>query len=73
MFKIIFAVAFLSQSGAQYGHVAEPTKFQTNEECMTFGREMTPRVADWVRGRIEAEWDVPVSVHFACEVDGNPA
>ena len=73
MFKILFAVAFIGPQGPAFGSVEEDKTFKTHDECMAFGALMTPRVADWVRGRIELEWDVPVSVHFACEPNGNPA
>ena len=74
MLKIIFAIALLGPQGPMFGNLEDNTKFQTQEECMAFGEKMTPRVADWVRGRVGVlDWDMPISVHYACEVDGKPA
>jgi hypothetical protein len=34
---------------------------------------MTPRLADYVRGILKADWDLDVQVGFRCEPAGNPA
>lgn len=73
MLKIIFAVAVLMPRGPMIGQIEEATRFKTEAECIEFGKLMSPRVADWVRGRHQADWDFPVSVHYRCETDGDPA
>ena len=73
MFKLLWIVGTLTAQGPQVGNVPENTTFPTEAACIAFGEAMTPRLADWIRGRINADWSHPVAVHFKCELDGNPA
>lgn len=73
MFKLLWTVATLTAQGPQIGNVPETNTFKTEAACSDFGTTMTPRMADWMRGRLNAEWDHPVAVHFECELSGNPA
>jgi hypothetical protein len=72
MIKIIFMVAFVGSQGPMQGDMKEKAQFATEAECKTFGDHMTPRVADWVRGRLGADWDFPVAVQYKCD-SGEPA
>lgn len=73
MLKIIFVIATLGPHGPVQGGMNDKARFKTETECRTFGDHMTPRVADWVRGRLGADWDHPVEVQYRCETDADPA
>lgn len=73
MFKLIWVAVTMTAQGPIMGQIPETTKFKTEAECIAFAQTMTPRLADWVRGRINADWDREVSIRFRCEMDGNPA
>jgi hypothetical protein len=73
MFKIIWLVATLTPQGPVVGEVPETTKFKSETECREFARVTTSRLQDWVRGRLNVDWDHEVGVRFRCEIDGNPA
>lgn len=73
MWKLAWLVATVTAQGPQIGNVPESTRFPTETTCTEFGKAMSSRLADWVRGSLRAEWSIPVAVHFECELDGNPA
>lgn len=57
----------------QSGDLPESTKFSDETECIAFGKQMAPRVADWVRGMFQLNWGAPVAVRFECKPSGDPA
>lgn len=68
--KIIWTVAVMTMQGPMVQDVPEPITFKDKTECEKWGTEMTPRMADWVRGAMKAHWDYEVMVVFHCEPDG---
>jgi hypothetical protein len=73
MLKAIFMIATIGPAGPLHGEVNDTSRFKTEAECVTFGDHMTPRYADWVRGRLNADLGHPVAVKYRCEIDGDPA
>lgn len=73
MLKIIFTIVTLTQQGPVMTDVQEKSRFKDQPACAAFGETMSPRMQDWVRGVIRADWDHPVSVAFRCETDGEPS
>lgn len=73
MFKIIFLVVYLLPTGPQVSEVIERPRFETMEACRAYGIAMKPRVEDWVRGRLDKDWDYPVKAVFECKPVGDPA
>lgn len=73
MIKLAWAFAFMTAQGAATGPVGEMRTFDTMEACQAFGREMTPRTADFVRGAFKLDWSVKVAVAFHCQETGEPA
>jgi hypothetical protein len=73
MLKLIWTIAALTVQGPLVSDVPETTKFKDRAECTAFGKKMTPRLADWARGALRADWDLEVKVVFRCEADGTPA
>jgi hypothetical protein len=70
MLKLIWTVAALTLQGPLVADVPETTKFEDRAKCVAFGERMTPRMADWTRGVLRADWNHEVGVRFRCEVDG---
>lgn len=70
MFKITFIVFLMAMDRPVTATIPEKTEFQTLEACGEFGDRMKPRVADWVRGRINSDWDVQIKVDFKCNPVG---
>jgi len=73
IYVLVWAVVTIGPQGPVGGDIPETTKFQSEAACNEFGRDMTPRLQDWVRGRLTADWDHPVRVDFRCAPDGKPA
>lgn len=73
MFKLIWIAATITANGPVTGNIPETTKFKDKAECVSFGERMTPRLQDWVRGTIGADWDHGVGIRFSCEMSGDPA
>lgn len=71
--KLVWAVAFMLQGQQTVVPVSENAKFKDVATCEIFGAAMTPRMEDWVRGRLQADWDYPVAIKFQCSADGDPA
>ncbi len=67
MLEIIFAVLFMTATGTQQRFVTEAAKFEKMDDCIAFGELMIPRVADYVRGHLQQEWDDPIVVTFRCK------
>jgi hypothetical protein len=57
----------------QSGRLPEATKFKDDAECQAFGKQMAPRLADWVRGMFQLDWRAPIAVGFECRIAGDPA
>lgn len=62
MIELVWIIATLSR----YGTVSENTRFSTPAACESFGKETAPRMEDWVRGYLRADWQLPVKVTFQC-------
>ena len=73
MIKLVWTAAALTINGPIAGEIPETTKFKTRAECAAFGETMTPRLQDYVRGLLKADWDLDVKVIFRCEAAGDPA
>jgi Na+-transporting methylmalonyl-CoA/oxaloacetate decarboxylase gamma subunit len=67
---LTWSVAVPQRNGTAIGTVPETVKFKSDGECKAFGRDMALRMQDWVRGRLNADWHVPVAIGFSCELDG---
>jgi len=52
---------------------SEQTPFGAEADCAAFGERMMPRMHDWVRGLVRADWDHDVRVAFDCEPSGMPS
>ena len=74
-YVLLWVVLVLNpQTGAPHvAPVPESTTFTSEASCKEFGTKMESRLADWVRGRIGADWDFPVGVRYECKLDGDPA
>jgi hypothetical protein len=72
MLKLIWTIATLTLQGPLVTDVPETTKFKDQAACMEFGKQMMPRLADWARGRLNADWDHEIKVVFRCEAAGQP-
>ena len=73
MLKLVWIVATITAQGPVQTNVPETARFSDAAQCKAFGEHMTPRMADWVRGALRADWNHPVQVTFRCEQDGSPA
>lgn len=73
MIKIIWTVAFLTTQGPATQDIAEPPEhvnFPNAAECKVWGVKMSPRMEDWIRGRLQLGWEAPVRAVFRCEPNG---
>lgn len=73
MFKLLWAIAIMTAQGPMQATIPETTTFKDKAACERFGVEMTPRLQDWARGRINADWNIPAQSAFRCEMAGDPA
>lgn len=74
MIKIIWFVAALTADGQPlFSIITETTTFNDPAACAVFGKEMTPRVADYGRGSMSLDWHDKVEVAFECKANGQPA
>lgn len=71
MFKLLWIVVVMAASGPTALTVPESAKFESRDACETFGKRMTPRMQDWMRGRLGMDWDGLVHVGFRCDA-GEP-
>lgn len=71
-FKLLWIVAFVAQGAHNIVPVNEDTKFKDQATCEIFGAAMSPRMEDWVRGRLSADWDFNVAIKFSCSPEGDP-
>jgi hypothetical protein len=67
-----FAVVATPQGPAGL-RTPESTAFATETDCAAFGERTAPRMQDWVRGLIRADWSHEVRVAFKCEPAGTPS
>lgn len=73
-FMLVWTIATMTPHGLGNAKLVDPTRFQTEQECMAFAEKMSPRMPDWVRGLLRAPWTHEVAVvKIECEVDGAPA
>jgi hypothetical protein len=73
MIKLVWTAAALTINGPVAGEIPETPTFKDRATCVAFGERMTPRLQDYVRGLLKADWDLEVRVVFRCEPAGNPA
>ncbi|MBI3129406.1 MAG: hypothetical protein HYZ11_17485 [Candidatus Tectomicrobia bacterium] len=66
MIALTWFVITMTAAGVYNGPIPETTQFNTLAECQSFGQRMTPRLQDWVRGMLRADWDHKVQVRFEC-------
>lgn len=71
-YELIWFFATMTRGGPVATRAPERTPFGTETACTSFGKKMTPRMEDWVRGLIRADWDHPVGVRFQCSPAGSP-
>jgi hypothetical protein len=71
-YALIWAVMTIGPQGPVGGNLPETTKFESKEACEKFGEEMIPRMQDWIRGAVRADWGHPVRVTFKCDAEGRP-
>jgi hypothetical protein len=69
--KLIWFVVSTNEQGPVRAAINERQRFKTSSDCQDFGTEYTPRMQDWVRGVLAAEWDHPVQIAFKCDA-GQP-
>jgi hypothetical protein len=67
MFKLLWIVIVLAPSGPTALSVPESAIFQDRPTCESYGDTMTPRMRDWMRGRLGMDWDGPVHVGYRCD------
>lgn len=70
MITIVWIVSIMSVHGPATATVPERMTFKTVEACEAFGKQMTGRMQDWVRGHLNGDWNFPVRVEYKC---GDPA
>src|SRR5688572_32243256 len=71
-FALTWFFATMTRGGPVATRAPERTSFGTEADCTAFGKTMTPRMEDWVRGLVRADWDHPVGVKFRCAPAGDP-
>lgn len=71
-FELTWFFATMTKGGPVATKAPERTPFVNEADCTAFGKTMTPRMQDWVRGLVRADWDHPVGVRFACAPAGSP-
>jgi hypothetical protein len=71
-FELIWFFATMTRGGPVATRAPERTSFGNESDCAAFGKRMTPRMEDWVRGLVRADWDHPVGVRFQCNPAGSP-
>ncbi len=71
MLELVWIVATVTAQGALATEVPESARFKDMAQCQLYGEHMAGRTADWVRGRINADWSHPVEVRFRCRAGGN--
>lgn len=68
MIKLIWFVAFVhAQAGPRVINIGETTVFKDMAMCEAFGKVMSDRVADYVRGLAKLDWSDSVAVQFKCQ------
>lgn len=72
MFKLLWAAIAITSQGPVMHVIPETTKFESRDACEKFGKDMSPRMADWYRGALKAEWHVEIQTDFKCEPAGQP-
>ena len=71
-YALTWFFATMTRGGPVATRAPERTSFVNEADCTAFGTRMTPRMEDWVRGLMRADWDHPVGVRFACAPTGSP-
>jgi hypothetical protein len=70
MWTLIWAVAIMANPPQA---IPYPEKFESKEQCETYGEEHRSRMEDWVRGNIRAPFEIPVRAVFQCAAEERPA
>lgn len=70
MMRLIWFALLMTAQGPQILPLVDETKFENAEKCDAFGKLMAPRMADFVRGKIDAPWALEIPIGFRCEPIG---
>lgn len=71
--RLVWASVIQTMRGIHVMRSFERVPFDTAKECQEFGDSHTSRVEDWTRGRLNLDWDVPITVGFECVAVSDPA
>jgi hypothetical protein len=71
-YELTWFFVTMTRGGPLATRAPERTPFGTEADCAAFGSRMTPRMQDWVRGLVRADWEHPVGVRFECVPAGDP-
>jgi hypothetical protein len=71
-YELTWFFVTMTRAGPIATEAPERTPFVTEANCAAFGARMTPRMEDWVRGLVRADWEHPVGVRFRCAPAGKP-
>ena len=72
MFKLIWIVVVMSMPPT-VTETPEKERFRSEAECRAFAERMAPRIEDWTRGAVGADWDHETRARYKCEPDGKDA
>jgi hypothetical protein len=72
MFKLIWIVVVMS-TPPTVTQTPEKERFKTEAECTAFAEKMAPRIEDWTRGAVGADWHHETRARFRCELEGHDA
>lgn len=72
MITLVWFALVMTAQGPQSLQLSENNTFETTAICEAFGEAYTPRVQDYMRGVLKADWDDNIPVRFECD-SGKPA
>jgi|GEM_PF-6012934 len=72
MITLVWLALIVTSNGYVAVPIPESSEFRTAEECRAFGEKMAPRLADYARGMVRADWRQKVDVIFECSAPGQP-
>ena len=73
MIKLFWLILVVTSQGPTALHVPETTTFKDKKACSEWGMKQLPRMKDYARGMLKADWSDDIPVIFRCEADGTPA
>lgn len=72
MIKLVWVIAVMTANGPMFRAIPETTQFKDQAACEKFGKDMTPRLEDWARGALNADWNIEIKSAYKCEPAGQP-